>query len=160
MPRLQSKEYVLHLWGGFFLKQNIKEHGYKPGYYFFNSLIELKLFHNKLLEIEKSNNKYRMLAHDILSNSKVRYETHAIIKLLYKNKVHDIDYNFGYGYSKKSARYMFYEGNYACDCNKSLIIQRKYKKFPELNCGDEIEMINFKIEYQNYTAENFVSAIL
>lgn len=34
------------------------------------------------------------------------------------------------------------DGNYSCDCNKSLFIQRQCdKQFPLLKCGDEIKLV-------------------
>ncbi len=37
-------------------------------------------------------------------------------------------------------------GNYACDCNRSTLIQRHCdKNFKELSCGNEIKLDKFKI---------------
>ena len=38
-------------------------------------------------------------------------------------------------------RFIFEEGNYSCDCNKSLFIQRQCDPlFPDMKCGDKIKM--------------------
>ena len=42
--------------------------------------------------------------------------------------------------------YMFKEGNYSCDCNKSSFIQEQCdKSFPDMNCGDKIELVHLDI---------------
>lgn len=146
------KEYLLELWGGFFTVKNIKIHGYKPGYYFFDSMEKLKEFHNKLDEVDN----FKFLEHSIYDNNYIRYETHAVMKLKYNDKIYDLDYNFGYGYEKRDAQYMFLEGNYSCDCNKSFFLSKIYPEFPELNCGNKIKMVEFKIEYLNYINKNFI----
>lgn len=38
-------------------------------------------------------------------------------------------YDFGYGYPEDSARYMFEEGNYSCDCNKAIFISEVLEGF-------------------------------
>lgn len=53
---------------------------------------------------------------------------------------------FGVGFPVESARWMFIEGNYACDCNKSLFIRRNgHPDFPEMDCGDEIELVDIDV---------------
>ena len=41
--------------------------------------------------------------------------------------------------------------NFSCDCNRSLAIRWEYGEdaIPELDCGDEIEMIDYHIEYED-----------
>lgn len=44
-----------------------------------------------------------------------------------------------------SADYMYREGNYACDCNKSLFIHNYCDvSFAEMPCGDSIELVSLK----------------
>lgn len=39
--------------------------------------------------------------------------------------------------------YMWERGNFSCDCNKSLFIQRQCdENFPEMSCGDEVVLIS------------------
>lgn len=41
--------------------------------------------------------------------------------------------------------YIYREGNYSCDCNRSLFIQRQCDPaFPDLQCGDKIKMISLE----------------
>jgi hypothetical protein len=75
--------------------------------------------------------------------------TIASMDLVYKDKTYHLDYDFGEDYPENAARFMFFEGNYSCDCNKSLFIQRDCgdKGFLEMNCGDEIEIKNFNVSF-------------
>ena len=59
--------------------------------------------------------------------------------------------DFGEDYPEESARFMFFEGNYACDCNKMLFLAREY---PEVfgsedddltPCGDTITIDGFLV---------------
>lgn len=67
----------------------------------------------------------------------------------YKDKEYTIHCDFGCGYSKDVAEWMFLEGNYSCDCNRSLFIAREYGEdaIPELDCGEEIKLKEYHIEY-------------
>lgn len=41
--------------------------------------------------------------------------------------------------------YIYREGNYSCDCNKSLFIQQQCDpNFPEMTCGEKIEMVSLE----------------
>jgi hypothetical protein len=45
-----------------------------------------------------------------------------------------------------SADFMFTDGNYGCDCNKSLFIGYHCDpNFPEMGCGDKIELISLEV---------------
>lgn len=57
--------------------------------------------------------------------------------------------DFGYGYSAGSARYMYEEGNYSCDCNRSEFLRNLGVPIDELDCGDTIEMKKFFVAYFN-----------
>lgn len=67
----------------------------------------------------------------------------------YKDKEFILHYDFGYGYSEESAIFMFEDGNYACDCNRSIFIRQEYGEntIPELDCGDEIKLSEYHFEY-------------
>lgn len=48
-----------------------------------------------------------------------------------------------YGEPLDGARFMWEEGNYSCDCNKSLFIQRQCDpSFPDMHCGESIELVS------------------
>ena len=47
----------------------------------------------------------------------------------------------------RTARYMYEEGNYDCDCNRSLFIGRHCDdSFPQMECGEEIELISLTVD--------------
>lgn len=63
----------------------------------------------------------------------------------YKDKEFILRFNFEIeNYPAESAVWMFTEGNYACDCNRSLFIREQFGKnaIPELSCGNTIELID------------------
>lgn len=72
---------------------------------------------------------------------------------VYKDWVYPITYDFGIGYPEEGARYMFEDGNYACDCNRSNIIRRTYPDFPEMGCGGEIFLRAFTTRLVNILEE-------
>lgn len=60
-------------------------------------------------------------------------------------------YDCGYEYPKESALFMFTDGNYSCDCNKSLFIIRNCdRNFKELACGNEIKLEKIEINYVSH----------
>ena len=63
---------------------------------------------------------------------------HAVkdFNLEIKDKEFIIHYDFGYEYEEESAIFMFEDGNYSCDCNRSLFIQREYG---DDNSGERID---------------------
>jgi hypothetical protein len=38
--------------------------------------------------------------------------------------------------------YMYTEGNYSCDCNRSDFIAQREEGFPEMDCGDSITLVS------------------
>lgn len=48
-----------------------------------------------------------------------------------------------FGSPLDGSRYMWEDGNYSWDCNKSLFIQRQCdSSFPEMDCGESIELVS------------------
>lgn len=67
------------------------------------------------------------------------------ITLKYRTNYYQYDDDFGEGYPEASAIFMYEEGNYSCDCNRSVFIQQHCEpKFKEMGCGDKIELISIK----------------
>lgn len=85
------------------------------------------------------------IVHDTKEGEDLDYKTVVEMNLVYKDTAYPYVYDFGYGYKCSSAEYMFMEGNYACDCNLSSFISQSVEDFPELHCGDEIVIKDFKI---------------
>lgn len=74
-----------------------------------------------------------------------RYRTICKMIFVYEGKEYPYEYDFGYGYPEDSARFMFEDGNYSCDCNRALFIRETNPDFPELDCGEEITMKDFEV---------------
>ena len=138
----EKYEYLLHTWGGFYNEEHKAKHGLEPGYFWFSTADERKKFLDNLKEAEK---KYEAhyLASSFEEGKYVRYRTVARMKLVYKGKEYPYEYDFGFGYPVDSAHYMWEDGNYSCDCNKSLFLSRVHEEVSELDCGDTIETRDF-----------------
>ncbi len=67
--------------------------------------------------------------------------TVANMEFIYNGKPYKYDHDFGPTYPMDAAEFIFEEGNYSCDCNRSVLIRSKYGNvIPELDCGNIIEM--------------------
>jgi hypothetical protein len=77
--------------------------------------------------------------------------TIAKMSLMYKSAGYAFEYDFGYGYPERAAKYSFFEGNNSCDCSLSTHLRCAHPEVdvPELDCGDEIEIEDFEIEYRD-----------
>ena len=83
------------------------------------------------------------------SGENAQKRTVAYMDFLYEGESYGYRYDFGYGYPADSAEYMFMDGNYACDCNRSAFIRETHdENFPDLDCGDEIKVTNFRVELE------------
>lgn len=75
----------------------------------------------------------------------VTKRTVALVNIkLPSGEVRRIEYDFGYGYPESSARYMFEDGNYACDCNRSAFLG-----IEDMKCGHVLEMVAFGVELRD-----------
>lgn len=137
-------EYMLHTWGGFYNKEHQEKHGYKEGYFWFDTKEAREAYISELKVAEEKMN-VRMLAISTEEGKYVRYRTIAKMVFVYQGKEYPYKCDFGFAYPAESAEYMFTEGNYACDCNRSLFLSRINENFPELECGHEIEMKSFEV---------------
>lgn len=145
---MNKKEYMVKIWGGAWndnANPSIeKDLGIKEGYHYFDtekddflSLLHNPIYWNQGIAID---NYYGFLSHK---------KTIFVETFRYKEKEYVLHYDFGYEFPEKSAIYLFTEGNYSCDCNRSLFIQREYGEdaIQELDCGEEIELVEYHIEY-------------
>lgn len=145
-----QKEWMVHIWGGAWNEDADpsieKDYGIREGYHYFNTEEEK----NKFCEI-LNNSVYSKqgLVKDIKYGIMTHKRTIFIGTLKYEDKEFVIHYDFGYEFPEESAVFMFTEGNYSCDCNKSLFIRREYGDdiIAELDCGDEIMLKEYHIEY-------------
>lgn len=149
---VNKKEYMVHIWGGAWnhdANPSIeKDLGIKEGYHYFETE-ECKNFFCNLLKnsvYEKQgimvSEKYGVMSHK---------KTIFVGTLKYQGKEFVIHYDFGYEFEEDRAIFMFEEGNYSCDCNRSLFIQREYGEttIPQLPCGSEIELLEYHFEYED-----------
>jgi len=65
----------------------------------------------------------------------------------YAGKTYRFDFDFGFEFPLGGAEWMFEEGNFACDCNKSLFIQTHCdSNFPLMACGDLVKLVDLKLK--------------
>lgn len=148
----KKEEWMVHIWGGAWnhdANPSIeKDLGIKKGYYYFDTEEEK----NKFIQLIRQD-KYEKqgLATECKYGIMTHKRTIFVATLKYKDKTFVIHYDLGYEYPKDSAIFYFTEGNFGCDCNRSLAIKWEYGEdaIPELPCGDEIEMTDYHVEYQD-----------
>lgn len=142
---MRNSKYEFHTYinGGFFNKEYKKIHKIEEGNYWFSNKQEREdfLIHLKDLEIT---HKFNHLCYNLNEGYYTRFDTVVSMKLNYNNQKYKFEYNFGVGYPKNAAYYMFHNGNYSCDCNLSLFLRSIGVNILELECGNEIEISNFK----------------
>jgi hypothetical protein len=83
-----------------------------------------------------------------------RAETFADVTLrLPDGRTFSYSHSFGYGYPAHSVEFMYHDGNYACDCNRRLFLER-YAGEPlsgegdpdaDLTCGDTVELVSLVV---------------
>lgn len=143
--------YLIKFWGAgakefaeLHPHEDSKRDEHNTYYYWFEAQAEVKDFKKKAQSFPK-----------IIVTDKgegfIRSRTIAKMILVYKGVGYPFEYDFGYGYPEESADYMFFDGNYSCDCNLSSFILQKYPDadLGELKCGEQIEIKNFEIEYKD-----------
>ena len=151
---MDKYEYYLKYWGEIENDNCIeKELGIKGTNFWFDKKYERDNMYCKLNAFALIKNK--IIVFKCEEGKHVRYKTIAYISLKYNDKTYDIEYDFGFAFKdtfeecKQLAEYMFYEGNYSCDCNKLIFIDIKYNlglDIDTVECGEEIEIIKFKVE--------------
>lgn len=66
------------------------------------------------------------------------------VKLQYKGMEYEFVSNLEYD-DLDGAEFMWTEGNWACDCNKSIFINEHCdNEFPHMECGEEIQLLEIK----------------
>lgn len=147
---MDKEEYMVHIWGGAWnrdAKPSIeKDLGIKKGYYYFDteeekdnfcSILRNPIYYDQGIMID--------VEHKVMSHKKTIF----VGTLKYKEKEFIIHHDFGYEFPEKSAIFIFTDGNYSCDCNRSLFIQEEYGEdaIQELRCGHDIELVEYHFEY-------------
>ena len=145
----EKYEYLLHTWGGFYNEEHKSKHGLEPGYFWFSSKQERKEFRDNLKEIEMKYGAHCLMA-SYEEGRHTRYRTIARMKLIYNGKEYPYEYDFGFGYSVHTAYFMWEEGNYSCDCNRSLFLSELYDDVKEVGCGNFIKAINLTVVRERF----------
>ena len=149
---MRQKEYMVHIWGGAWnsdANPSIeKDLGIKEGYHYFQTESE------KGRLCERLNNPIyskQGIARDIKYGYMTHKRTIFVGTFKYKDKEFVLHYDFGYEYPEEQARFQFLENNYSCDCNRSIFIREEYGEdvMPELDCGNEIELLKYHFEYED-----------
>lgn len=147
-----QKEYMIHIWGGAWNEDANpsieKDLGIKEGYYYFDTEEEKNEF-CKLLDnpIYSKQGITRDIKYGVMTHKRTIF----VGTFNYKDKEFTIHYDLGYEFPEDSAEYYFTDGNFGCDCNRSLAIRWEHGEdaIPELNCGHEIKMTDYHIEYED-----------
>lgn len=147
-------EYLIHTWGGFYNQQHVEKHGLKPGFFWFKSADARKLFLDNLQKIERELNATH-LAFSLAEGEGTRQRTVAKMTLEYNGVRVNHEENFGYGYASEAAEYMFHDGNYSCDCNLSNMMRKYDSTVPKLECGSQIQIIDFEVVYSERCEQDF-----
>jgi hypothetical protein len=134
-------EYFLKFWGAE-ETDIVKKYDIKDTNFWFNTWEEREAVKRKILGISKN-----LGISEEEGSHLTHRETIACITLGYKKKKYYFEESFGFEYPLDSVYYMFEHGNFSCDCNKSQFIQQYCdKKFPELDCGNLIDLVDIKIK--------------
>ena len=153
---MNSKLYKLALW--YIKKCNAKcANQYKEKVESLNRLTYRT--HDKYLLLYGADAEWQIFnKYDVLDNAIQRlgeYENIGTVeefknlKKSFKDENFVLHYDLGYEYEEDDAIFYFTEGNFNCDCNRSLAIQWEYgdDAIPELGCGEDIKLIDYHIEY-------------
>lgn len=143
-------EWMVHIWGGAFnadANPSIeKDYGITEGYHYFETKDAKDSFCAicNLPEYKKQGLMMHIEEGELTHKRTVFVGTFA-----YKDNTFVIHYDFGYEYPEESAEYMFTQGNYSCDCNRSIFIRNQHgpESVPDLGCGYEIELVDFTFVY-------------
>lgn len=145
MPRY---EYYLGFWGQINNDKLVeRELGIEEKDFWFSTKEERAKFKTKLNSVA---DKYKVIiAFKEEEGEHVRFRTVArMIMVMPNGKEYPYEEDFGYAYEPDAARYMFEDGNYSCDCNKSLFLSREHPEIEEMDCGDEIQIKNFTVVHE------------
>jgi len=135
-------EYMLKWWGG--CESEVKaKYGYDK-YLYFTSKDDRDKVKNNIRKFD-----HLGLVFDEKDGNLTHKDTIALVTLKYNDKLYTYEDNFGKEFPEDVVRFQYEENNYSCDCNRSLFIQRYCdESFPEMGCGDEIELVELEIVFR------------
>ena len=141
-------EYYLGFWGQI-ENDNLVERdlGIKEKDFWFSSAKEREDFRAKLRDVANLHNV--IIAFKEEEGENARFRTVArMLMVLPDGREFPYEHDFGHAYDQDSARYMFEDGNYSCDCNKTIFLSREHPEIEEWDCGDDIELKNFTVSLE------------
>ena len=142
---VQAFEFHLHFWGEVENEKWVeRDLGIAEKDFWFPSKAKRDEFKARLAAVAKAHGV--IIAFGENEGWNVRLRTVARMTLtLPDGRVFPFEYDFGYAYPPESAEYMFTDGNYGCDCNRSLFLGYAGHDVEEMDCGDEIKVTDFRV---------------
>jgi hypothetical protein len=164
-------EYGMHVWGGYFETAGALARAHHPGVYFFPTREERDARWEEMNAAALASPVCQGIVRTAFEGEGARDRTIASLTLVVGDAEYPMEYDFGFGYDAEGAHYMFEDGNYACDCNRSLFLRRLYGDVPGLpdaneemrlgdfvpsKCGDTIRMKDFRVRRERGAEGAFV----
>lgn len=147
---MQAYEYHLQHWGQVMNSDQRwleKDLGITATDHWFPSAEKRAEFRRKLKACADRHNCIIAFAEHEGWNTRLRTVARMTMQLQ-DGRAFSYEYDFGYAYDPESAHYMWHDGNYGCDCNRSLFLGRAGHAVEEMECGDTITLENFRVEQE------------
>lgn len=152
---MSDKPYLVRAWGG---GQDVVAEKYPPDlthdgtlHWWFPTEEASRVFCNSLRT-------YSVCIQDqgpIDDNTDEPVDTHKRLIALVTLKTPDgkeykLEWDHGYGCQPSNARYLWEDGNYSCDCNRSMFLHEKYPEILETDrCSETIELVSLTFELRD-----------
>jgi hypothetical protein len=136
-------EYAVHFWGAG-AAAKAKETGATPddgGWTLWFDDLDAALAKQRAFQCS-----IQTICTSVYQGKDVRVQTVASMTFEYQGKRYEAQENYGYGYPGHTAEFDIEENNNSCDCNRSALIRETDESFPELPCGEEIELIELTLQ--------------
>lgn len=143
-------EYHLKFWGQIENDRWVeRDLGIYGNDFWFDTKQDRDDFKKKIVKV--SENHKVIVAFDENEGFDVRKKTIVkMIMVLPDGREKYFEYDFGYAYPHDAAYYMFHDGNYSCDCNRSIFLAEKYDDVEKVDCGDAIRIKDFGFVEPDY----------
>ncbi len=140
-------EYFLKFWGG--AQEAIaQELGTTQTVYYFATQAERDALVARIQPYE-----HLGLVMDMQEGEMRHCNTVALLAMAYKGHTYVYEHDFGPEYPEAGVLFMYEDGNYACDCNRSIFIQKEgHPEFPALECGHEVQLVRLQIMFKELKA--------
>lgn len=136
-----TKEYFIRFWGA--SEEAIaKELGTSQRIWYFPTKAERDALIYRINQFS-----HLGLVMDLQEGHLTHKRTVATVVFKYEGHTYITRNDFGPEYPVDAVHYMYEDGNYSCDCNRSNFIREIDPNFPHLNCGSEIKMAKLRIGY-------------